>query len=115
MLYLCLVVFCLSIFCDFLLYKKIKQLLILDKRQQSYIKALIAYNTKMIILQKLFYCITLINDQNTKEIGQKKLKRNFQLPDNFDVNTQNLITQFEKMLKTEEFNFMIKDGKYIIR
>lgn len=66
-----------SLIVDCIMLKKIKQLMLLDKRQQTYITDLINYNTKMVVLQKLFFCIQLITDENTKEIGIKKLKRNF--------------------------------------
>jgi hypothetical protein len=46
-----------SIVTDYIMFKKIKTLMLLDKRQQTYISDLINYNTKIIILQKLFFCI----------------------------------------------------------
>lgn len=58
-----------SILTDIVLYKKIKTLILLDKRQQQYISDLISYNTKMIVLQKLYFCISLINQEETKEFG----------------------------------------------
>jgi hypothetical protein len=46
-----------SIVTDCIMFKKIKKLILLDKRQQTYISDLINYNTKIIILQKLFFCV----------------------------------------------------------
>lgn len=104
-----------SVITDYIIFKQIKKLLLLDKRQQTYISNLLSYNTKIIVLQKLFFCITLIQNDETKQIGIQKLKNNFELPENFEINSQNLILQFQKMLKTKQFSFMVKDGKYIIK
>lgn len=104
-----------SIVTDYIMFEKIKTLMLLDKRQQTYISDLINYNTKIIILQKLFFCIQLIKNPQTKQIGVQKLKRNFELPNQFEINSKNLILQFQKLLKTKQFSFIIKDGKYIIK
>lgn len=104
-----------SIVTDCMMFKRIKKLILLDKRQQTYISDLINYNTKIIILQKLFFCVQLIKDPQTKQLGVEKLKRNFQLPDQFEITDKNLILQFQKLLKTKQFSFMVKDGKYVIK
>lgn len=112
---LVIIIATISLLTDYIMFKQIKKLILLDKRQQQYISDLINYNTKIIILQKLFFCIQLIKTAETKQIGIAKLKRNFELPNQFEINSENLMLQFQKLLKTKQFSFMVKDGKYIIK
>lgn len=86
--------------------------MLLNKRQQAYIADLLNYNTKIIILQKLFFCITLISNNETKRIGLNKFKENFYYNKDFKINAENLMKQFDTILKDKNFKVNIKNGKY---
>lgn len=86
--------------------------MLLNKRQQAYIADLLNYNTKIIILQKLFFCIALLGNNETKKIAINKFKESFYYDSNFKINAVNLMKEFDKILKDKNYKVNIKDGKY---
>jgi hypothetical protein len=60
---------------SFITYKitkrKLSKLFLLDKRQQGYIKDLVNYDTRLAVLQKLFFCVILTICKRTHKYGVK--------------------------------------------
>ena len=90
-----------------------QNLYILDKRQQGYISQLLNYDTRLAILQRLFFYIVLILNQDTKKIGVIQIKKHFYISDQIINDDQKLIDFFLKMLNyRQKIQIQLKNGKY---
>lgn len=103
---------------SFITYKitkrKLSKLFLLDKRQQGYIKDLVNYDTRLAVLQKLFFCVILTICKRTHKYGVKQLNKHFNIP--IDINNADeLINYFISIYNKKNISFNLQsNGKYTI-